>query len=326
MKKIHMAILGSGNIAQTMATTMKRMKNVQCYGVASRDLEKAKVFASEYGFKKAYGSYEELVNDPKVELIYVATPHSHHFEHAKLCISHGKPVICEKAFTANAKQAEELIAYAEEKGVFITEAMWIRYMPMVASIKGMIGSGIIGDPVYLTCNLGYMIEHVQRLQDPALAGGALLDVGVYTLNFASIIFGDKIKKVTSSCTYTESGMDASNAISIVYDDGKIANIGSTMRGISDRKGIIYGTNGYVIVENINNFDSVKAYNAENKEIAYIKKPKQITGFEYEVQACIDALEKGQIECPQMPHKEIIRIMQMMDSLRHEWGIQFPFEQ
>lgn len=326
MKKIHMAILGSGNIARTMATTMKRMKNVQCYGVASRDLEKAKVFASEYGFKKAYGSYEELVNDPKVELIYVATPHSHHFEHAKLCISHGKPVICEKAFTANAKQAEELIAYAEEKGVFITEAMWIRYMPMVASIKGMIGSGIIGDPVYLTCNLGYMIEHVQRLQDPALAGGALLDVGVYTLNFASIIFGDKIKKVTSSCTYTESGMDASNAISIVYDDGKIANIGSTMRGISDRKGIIYGTNGYVIVENINNFDSVKAYNAENKEIAYIKKPKQITGFEYEVQACIDALEKGQIECPQMPHKEIIRIMQMMDSLRHEWGIQFPFEQ
>lgn len=325
MKKIHMAILGSGNIARTMAATMKRMKNVQCYGVASRDLEKAKTFAAEYGFKKAYGSYEELVKDPKVELIYVATPHSHHFEHAKLCIDNGKPVICEKAFTANAKQAIELIEYARSKEVFITEAIWTRYMPMVATIKGMIGSGIIGEPTYLTCNLGYMIEHVQRLQDPALAGGALLDVGVYTLNFASMIFGDKIKKITSSCTYTQSGVDASNAVAILFEDGKIANIGSTMRGVSDRKGIIYGTSGYVIVENINNFESVKAFDAENKEIACIKRPKQITGFEYEVQACIDALEKGQLECAQMPHNEIIRIMKIMDSLRKEWGIQFPFE-
>lgn len=325
MSKIKMAILGSGNIAQMMATTMKKMKNVQCYAVASRDFEKANSFAKAYGFKKAYGSYEELAKDSKVDLIYIATPHSHHYEHAKLCILNGRPVICEKSFTANAAQAEELIALAEEKGVFITEAIWTRYMPMVATIQEVLKSGIIGVPTYLTCNLGYYIEHVPRLQDPALAGGALLDVGVYTLNFASMIFGDKIKKVTSSCTYTETGMDASNAIIIEFEDGKMANLSSTMRGCSDRKGIIYGTHGYIVIENINNFESVKAFGRDNKELVSLKRPKQITGFEYEVQACIDALERNQLECAAMPHKETIRIMKMMDDLRASWGIKFPFE-
>ncbi|MFT4143745.1 MAG: Gfo/Idh/MocA family oxidoreductase [Mobilitalea sp.] len=325
MKKLRMAILGSGNIAKTMAATIGKMENVEAYAVASRDYEKANAFAKEYGFQKAYGSYEELVKDEEVELIYVATPHSHHFEQAKLCILHGKPVICEKAFTANAKQAEELIALSKEKGVFLAEAIWTRYMPMVTTIREVMNSGIIGEPTYLTGNLGYYIEHVPRLLDPALAGGALLDVGVYTLNFAAMMFGNKVKKITSSCTYTSTGVDASNAIMIEFEDGKVANLSSTMRGCSDRKGIIYGTQGYIVIENINNFETVKAFSNDHKELSSQRRPEQITGFEYQVQACVDAIEGGKLECEAMPHSEILHIMKQMDEIRASWGVRYPFE-
>lgn len=325
MKIINMAILGAGNIARTMAETINKMENVQPYAVASRDYNKANAFAKEYGFKKAYGSYEELVKDEKVDLIYVATPHSHHFEHARLCIMHGKAVLCEKAFTANAEQAKELLALANEKGVLIAEAIWTRYMPMVKTIREVMNSGVIGEPTYLTANLGYYLEHVPRMQEPALAGGALLDLGVYTLNFAAMMFGNKVKKISSSCSYTSTGLDASNAIMIEFEDGKVANLTSTMRGYSDRKGIIYGTKGYIVVENINNFESVKAFNSEYKELVSIERPQQITGFEYEVQACVEALENGKLECESMPHSEILHIMTMMDEIRASWGVRYPFE-
>ncbi len=325
MKKRRMAILGAGNIAEQMARTMQGMRNVQCYAVASRDIKKAERFAKKFGFKKAYGSYEELVKDEKVELIYVATPHSHHYACAMLCLQNHKPVLCEKAFTVNAVQAQELIRVARERNVLLAEAMWTRYMPMVDMIRGILQSGIIGTPTVLTANLGYQIDHVQRLTDPALAGGALLDVGVYTINFASMMFGDNIEKIDASCIYTDTGVDASNSITLHYKDGRMAVLCSTMRGVSDRKGIIYGSKGYAVVENINNFEMVTAYNGDNKKLVQLKRPKQITGFEYQVQACIDALDKGAVECPQMPHAEIIKMMQIMDECRRQWGINYPCE-
>lgn len=318
-------ILGSGSIATLMAKTIAGMEDAECYAVASRDLKKAQKFAKEYGFQKAYGSYEELVKDTEVELIYIATPHSHHFAHAKLCISHKKPVLCEKAFTANAKQAKELLEYAKEQKVFITEAIWTRYMPMRDKIKEVLDSGVIGEPHMLTANLGYRIDEVPRMQDPALAGGALLDVGVYTLNFASMIFGDEVADITSTCTYTDTGVDEQNSITLTYKDGKMAVLNSSMKVISDRKGIIQGSKGFMIIENINNFASITVYNPEYKEVAFYPCPTQITGYEYEVEASIQAIKNGEIECLQMPHEETLHMMQVMDSLRENWGIRYPFE-
>lgn len=323
--KFNVGIMGAGNIAGVMANTLNKMKNVKCYAVASREQVKADAFAGKYGCKKAYGSYEELVMDKKVDLIYIATPHSEHFDNAKLCIEHGKPVLCEKAFTANASQAEELIRLAKEKGVFLAEAIWTRYMPMLATIKEVIGSGIIGDPKTLTANLGYVIDSVPRLQDPALAGGALLDVGVYTLNFALMIFGNDIGKIVSNCTYTKSGVDEQNSVTLQYEDGKVAHLNSSMVSISDRKGIIYGTKGFAIVENINNFESITVYDASYKKIAFYKAPKQISGYEYEVEASIRAVREKKLECPQMPHSETLRVMKLMDGIRREWNIVYPFE-
>lgn len=325
LKKYNIGIMGAGNIAGVMAETVKKMKNVKLYAIASRQKVKADVFAGKYGCKKAYGSYEELVTDKKVDLIYIATPHSEHYENAWLCIENGKPVLCEKAFTANAIQAESLLRHAEEKGVFITEAIWTRYMPMLTTIHEVLGSGVIGELKTLTANLGYVIDQVPRMQDPALAGGALLDLGVYPLNFASMIFGNSIAEVKSSCTYTKTGVDEQNSITIQYQDGKVAVLNSSMVSQSDRKGIIYGTKGFAIVENINNFESITVYDNQYKKIAFYKCPKKISGYEYEVEACIKALEAGEQECSQMPHSETIRMMKLMDELRENWGVIYPFE-
>ena len=324
--KFNVGIMGTGNIAAVMAETLNRMKGVKLYAVASREKVKADVFAGQHGVKKAYGSYEELVKDNKVELIYIATPHSEHYENARLCLENNKPVLCEKSFTANAAQAEELFKLAREKHVFITEAIWTRYMPMLKTIREVIGSGVIGDPKTLTANLGYVIDKVERILSPALAGGALLDVGVYPINFAMMIFGNDIEKVRSSCTYTDTGVDRQNTVTLQYGDGKYAVLNSSMESLSDRKGIIYGTKGFAIVENINNFESITVYDASYKKAAEYKRPKQISGYEYEVEASIRAIRAGKIQCEEMPHEEILRVMKLMDSLRKEWGIVYPFEQ
>ena len=198
-------------------------------------------------------------------------------------------------------------------------------MPFLKTMRDVIESGIIGKPCLLTGNLGYTLDHVARMQDPALAGGSLLDLGVYALNFASMIFGTEVLKMSSVCTYTESGMDEQNSITLIFKDGKMAVLNSTMMGMSDRKGIIYGSKGFIVIENINNFESMKVYNEAYQEVASYQRPDQITGYEYEVIESKKALEEGLLECEHMPHEETIRIMKLMDTLRNEWGVRYPFE-
>lgn len=325
MRKLHVGIMGAGNIAGTMAETINGMKGAVLYAVASRTQEKADVFAKKYGVKKAYGSYEAMLKDRKVDLVYIATPHSEHYTNAMLCIKYKKAVLCEKAFTANAKQAKEVIEYAEKEKVFITEAIWTRYMPMVNMIKEVLEQGMIGTPMLLTANLSYSLGHVRRMYDPALAGGSLLDLGVYPINFASIFFGTDIEKVASFCTYTETGVDKQETITIQYKNGRVACLTASQCCAGDRKGIIQGSEGYMVIENINNYESFTVYDRNHKKLLHKKAPKQITGYEYEVMACIKALENGRLECPEMPHKETIRVMEFMDDLRKEWGVVFPFE-
>lgn len=317
--------LGAGNIAVTMATTLQSVKGAECYAVASRDKKRAQEFADKFGFEKAYGSYTDMLSDPYVKLVYISTPHSHHYDHIKMCLDHDKHVICEKAFTANAAQAEEVLAIAEERNLFITEAIWTRYMPMRNTINRVIRSGIIGKPTSLSANLGYPLEHIKRLTSPELAGGALLDLGVYVLNFASMVFGDEITNIVADCVKYDSGVDSQETIMLTYSDGKMASLYVTMLAQTDRRGIINGSNGYIEIENINNYESIRVYNLERKVVAEYAAPVQITGYEYEIKASMEAIRDGALECREMPHYEIVRMMQLMDSLREAWGIKFPFE-
>ncbi|HIU74322.1 MAG TPA: Gfo/Idh/MocA family oxidoreductase [Candidatus Pelethocola excrementipullorum] len=320
-------IIGAGHIACKMAVALNGLDDtVAAYGVASRDLAKAEEFAKEWGFQKAYGSYEELVKDPDIDLVYIATPHSLHFEQAKLSLEHGKAVLCEKAFTMNAKQARELTALAKEKKLLLAEAIWTRYMPSRKMIDDLVESGVIGKVTSLSANLGYVMEYKERMQRPELAGGALLDLGVYPINFASMVFGDKIKEISSTCVKTETGVDSQDSITIVYEDGRVAYLYATMLAQTDRQGVINGDKGYIEIQNINNCEEIRVYNLDREMTARYQVPEQINGYEYEVLACKEALEKGELECSQMPHKEIIRIMEVMDGLRESWGVKFPGEE
>ncbi|HAB60602.1 MAG TPA: gfo/Idh/MocA family oxidoreductase [Lachnospiraceae bacterium] len=320
------AILGAGNIAQTMANTISKMNGIESYAVASRDIGKATEFATKNGFEKAYGSYEELVQDDEVELVYIATPHSHHYAHARLCIEHGKPVLCEKAFTANAKQAKEILSLAKEKKVFITEAIWTRYMPSRERIQAVIESGIIGDVTSVTANLGYAIGQVERLVKPELAGGALLDLGVYPINFACMVLGSNYSEVSSTAIITDTGVDSMNTITLSYADGKMASLHSTFMARTNRMGIISGTQGYMEIQNINNCEEIRVYNSNDELLKKETFKDQITGYEYQVEACVEAMKNGLLECLQMPHAETIKVMELMDSLRKEWGVIYPWDE
>ncbi|WP_246473177.1 Gfo/Idh/MocA family protein [Treponema parvum] len=327
---ISMGIIGAGRIAETMATTVRRMnetgdESVRLYGIASRDFNKAKEFAERHGIEKAFGSYEQMLRDPKPDLIYIATPHSHHFEHALLCLENGKHVLCEKAFTANADQAKNLIDIAEKKGLLITEAIWTRYEPSRKIIDDVIASNIVGEARMLTANLGYPIMHKERIVRPELAGGALLDVGVYALNFAVMAFGhpDEIHAV---CQKSDTGVDINDSYTLVYKEkGRMAILCAGASAVSDRYGMIHCTKGFIQVENINNPQKVFVFDKKYELIKEIEVPPQLTGFEYEVAETVEAIESGKTECPSMPHKETVYMMEMMDDIRKKTGIVYPFE-
>lgn len=325
-QKLKVGILGAGHIAQKMATTLMGMKEAELYAVAARELSRAEQFADEFHAQKAYGNYEALADDPDIDLIYIATPHSHHFEPARMCLLKGKPVLCEKAFTANAREAEELIRIAQEKQIFLAEAIWTRYMPFSRTIRELTESGIIGKPMMLTASLGYPIAHKERIVRLELCGGALYDLGVYPINFALMTFGNDLEKITSTCMKNEAGVDMQNSITFTYRDGRMAVMQTTAFCASDRQGIISGDKGYLVIDNINNPQQAVVYNTDHQETGRYTCPPQITGFEYQVLEAAEAIRQGAIEPASMPHAETLRVMRMLDSLRKEWGIRFPMDE
>ncbi|MBP5279605.1 MAG: Gfo/Idh/MocA family oxidoreductase [Erysipelotrichaceae bacterium] len=318
-------ILATGAITHSVVPTLLKMDEIECYAVASRTLEKAEDFKNQYGFSKAYGSYEAMLKDPEVELVYVASPHSHHYEHMMLCIDHNKPVICEKAFTLNARQAKVIKEYAQKKNVFVTEAIWTRYMPSRKIIEDVLKEDLIGKIKTLTANLYYNVGHRERLSDPRLAGGALLDVGVYCVNFASMFFGYDIERIETSAHMTESGVDGDNSITIYYKDGRSAVLTDGIFARSDRKGIFYGEKGYIIVENINNPQSISVYDDNDVLLKNYVVPSQISGYEYEFEECVKAINEGRIESYSMPLDETVKILEIMDTVREKWGFRYPME-
>jgi predicted dehydrogenase len=322
------AILGIGSIAQHMGETLTLMHNagedVELYAAASRSPERAQRFADRFDVPAVYDSYEDMLEDPQVDLVYIATPHSLHAEQMLLCLRHGKAVLCEKAFTANAVQAQEVLSLSEETNILVTEALWTRYMPMRRMIYDLVWSGIVGMPKNLTAGLNYVTAAKPRITDPALAGGSLLDLGIYPISFAESLFG-RPDRVQAACTLFPSGVDDDDFILFTYKDGRTAMLtaGSTAR--NDRRGVIACTEGYIVVENINNPSSCEVYDTSDQLIKSIHAPAQLTGYEYEVRAALNALNDHVFECVEMPHEETLHLMTLMDSIRLQMGIRYPFE-
>lgn len=322
---MNVGMLGAGGIAISMAKTIEKIPSSVNYAIASRSLEKAQAFQREHGFAKAYGSYEELVRDPAVDLVYIATPHSEHFKNMELCLRYHKPVLCEKAFTANEVQAKTILSAFEKEKVFVTEAIWTRYLPARKILADLLSTEVIGKPYLLEANLCYPNKNHARLTDPSLAGGALLDMGIYPLNFALMVFGDQVEKVYASCKYTDTGVDEATTMIVDFTQGRKAVLFTSMDGPSDRSGYLYGSKGYLQVININNTERIDVFNADHQRANSIEIPRGISGYEWEVYATMEALKNHALECPEMSHKETIFVMSLMDEMRRQMGIIYPFE-
>lgn len=322
---LRVGIIATGWIAEKAALTIQHMEGVTCHAVASRSFEKAEAFAQQWGIPNAYGSYSELITAPDIDLIYVGTPHSHHYDVTMEAIQHGKPCLVEKAFMANYEQSLAIVNAAREKKVFLAEAIWTRYQPIVQTIRQIIKDGRLGDLRLLTASIGYSMGDKPRIMRADLCGGALLDLGVYGINFVRMFCDANIEHIESQCMKSDTGMDLTNTISFNMAGGIMANIQSSACCVNDNQGTICGTEGYLIVDNINNPQTVKVYKRDRIFVEEIKVPQQITGYEYQFLACKDAINNGLTESPYMPLDETLYIMKMMDDLRFKWGVHYPMD-
>ena len=323
---LRVGIVGTGWIAEKAAITLGGLTMCEAYAVGSRSQEKADEFARKWGVKKAYGSYAELMADPAVDLVYVGTPHSHHYDVTREALLAGKPCLVEKAFMANRREAKEIIDLAHEQKVFLAEAIWTRYQPVVNMVRELIDSGRIGTPRLLTATLGYSMGDKPRIMRADLCGGALLDLGVYALNFVRMFFPADIVSIDSQCVKSKTGMDLTNAITLVLADGMLCNLQSSAACVGDNIGVIAGTEGNLIIDNINNPQTITVNGPDRTYIETIRVPKQITGYEYQFVACRQALIDGLLEPLEMPHKETLYIMELMDGLRQKWGVRYPMDE
>ena len=318
-------IIGAGHIGGKIARTIAETEGVDILAVGSRSFGKAESFAREFNVPRAYGSYSELLDDPDIDLVYVATPHSHHFEVTMEAIGKGKACLVEKAFMANAAQTRAVLDLSRKKGVFVGEAVWTRYQPALGIIRKLIDDGRIGRMRMISATLAYSIEHKPRIIRPELCGGALLDLGVYAINFVRMFCPNPIEKIDSQCILSESGVDLTESVSMTLSGGIMANIQSSACCAGYNTGVIAGSEGYLVVDNVNNPHVIQVYALGGILREELTVPECISGYEYEFLACRDAIGKGLIEPPQMPHSEILFIMELMDSLRKEWGVRYPMD-
>lgn len=316
---MNVGIIGAGHIAEKAARTLAAMDDMRCLAIGSRSLEKAQAFAAQFGVERSYGSYAELLADPDVQLVYIAVPHSHHFGVAKDAVLAGKPCLIEKSFMLNAVEAATLLALAREKGVFVAEAIWPRYMPVRQMAREILASGIIGKPTMVTATLGYDVSDKERVLKPELGGGALLDLGVYVLNFVRMYCDSPIAKLNTTCIRSETGVDASEVVTMVLEDGTLASVQASAWSQGDNQGVIAGTTGYLVFDDLINPTCLRICRKRHIIEKEIPVPPQITGFEYQIRACKEAIEAGLLEPPQMPHSEILYMMHLIDRLRAEWG-------
>ena len=265
---------------------------------------------------------EKMLEDKKVDLVYIATPASEHAEQVRLCVERGKPVLCETPVALTAAEAESLFALSEALDVLVVEAVHTRFLPFFKQIVSVISSGAIGTPVMLTAGIASDIENLPRLQRPSLGGGALGDLGFFLLNFASMIFGDQVKRIQSSCVFTPARVDRQLSTVLQYKDDRMAVLSCTTSGNGESRAVLQGTKGYMVIEDLMNFASVTVYDSRRNKTASYKRGRQKSEFEFELAAFVAAMKSGWKECPEIPHAQTISVMHMMDFIRRQLGISY----
>lgn len=322
---MNIGILAPGKVAEKMMKTLEAMDTIHCVAVGSRSLEKATTFCEKYNIKKAYGSYEELVKDPNVEVIYIASPPSHHYEHMLLALENNKNILCEKSFTVNQKQGKEVLELAKKKNLLVVEGLWTRFLPMVKKIKEIVDSERLGKATSLTVSMCHPNIHNPRVSSLELAGGTLLNLTVYMVHFATLFFGNDVKSINSSAVFNETGVDSHNAVTMTYEDGRVATLHGSSTSTCSREGMICCENGYIRIPNGEKFFEVLLYNQKHELMETLTAEPFVTGFEYQLLAMAQALKDGKKECEEVPHETTLLVMGWMDEMRAQWDYTFPCE-
>lgn len=349
MKPIRWGILACGTIAHAFAEASFLVPGCVVGAVGSRTLSKAEAFASQYGIGRAYGSYEDLAADPTLDAIYVASPHSEHKAHALLALKAGKHVLCEKAFAVNAGQAREMIAEAKKQGRFLMEAMWTRFLPVYGEVKRLLEEGAIGSVKMVRANFSIRCpaDPVHRLYNPALAGGALLDVGIYPLTLAAMVFGSKPNAIHTAASMTPQGVDEQSVTTLDYGDGRLASLTSGLSLSSPNDGLILGSDGYIKIPRFWAADSYCLCRAdthvaqtrsfsvssfddygdpkENPQCRLVDQYRSRYGYTFEIREANRCIRQGHLQSAQMPWSESAAMLELTDAIRAKWGLRYPFE-
>lgn len=327
MQDIKWGIIGCGGIANAFATGLKALETGTLLAGASHTPGKAQAFAEKHGLERFYSTYEALAADPDVDAVYVATTHNFHYENVKLCLEHGKHVLCEKPFTINAAQAEELIALARKNNLFMMEAVWTRFLPAIRGMQELVAAGVIGE--VLTVKADFCIsgefgaEH--RLRNKALAGGALLDLGIYPITFADIVFDAWPSRIQSSAVIGDTGVDDRSAYLFDYEAGRRAILYSSFTTAGLIEGLVCGSKGCIRVPR---FLGATQFLVELPGQAVqchdypVPEPER---FKFEIAHAMDCIAANKLESDILPLAKTLGVMRIMDTLRAQWGLKYEGE-
>jgi predicted dehydrogenase len=327
---IHWGILGCGHIARKFASDLKLVENAQLIACGARSAVSADAFAREFSVKNIHHSYESLVKDDEVDVIYVATPHSHHHEHTLLCINNNKAVLCEKAFAINYKQAKEMIDAARAKKAFLMEAVWTKFLEPFNKVKQLIDEGLIGEVKSMLVNFGFKAppDAPQRLLDATLGGGSVLDIGIYNV-FTALFFFGKPDVISAEASLTVENTDRQCAVNFKYNDGKIAQLFSTFLTDTPTEADINGTNGRIRLTSryYTPFTTIEYFTGRPaiKQIIELDNNEKGFGYEHEARHVGECLEKGLTESPVMTHADSLLLMETLDIIRKKAGIRYEVD-
>lgn len=321
-------ILATGTIAAKFAETVNMMETEQVLvACASRTMEKAEAFRAKYGIIRAYDSYEAMMQDPDVDAVYIATPNNMHYENCVMCLEAGKHVLCEKPFTVDREEAEKLFALAKEKGLFIMEAFWIRFLPALQKMKELIEDGIIGNVIWARSDYGFVAKGARkdRKFDSSLAGGALLDIGIYNLGFMRMVMGDvQPESFESQYHINEYGTDDFSTILLRYPGGKSAVVTTSIGINMTRYAIVYGTKGSIALDDFQHAEKLTVQ-VEGECACVIDLPKEINGFEYQIREVDRCVKLGMITSDLLKAEDTLDILELMGDIRKSWGMTFACE-
>jgi len=321
-------IIGCGLIAPKFFQALEKTGDGHVIAAASKSMRRARRLQKKLGIPQVYDSYEEMLNREKLDAVYIATSHNFHYENAKLCLSHGLPVLIEKAFTRNEKEAEEVVDLARQTNLFCMEAMWTRFNPATRKVCELIAAGAIGEVQHLKADfcvkmpLSIKTMPWNRMYSPRLAGGALLDIGVYSIAYARMVFGKRPSRMTSSAKMAWTGVDKTSEYHFEYSGGRRAELTASFVSERPREAVITGTHGIICVPHFSGADRLTVTRAGRApETILCEEP----GFEHEIREVHRCLREGMIESPLMPCDETLEIMRTMSALRAQWGMKYPGE-